>query len=149
MDTKTKLENALKEALRSGDDVRKRTIRMALAAIHQAEVDRRTSLDEAAVISLLQKEIKSRAETVEEARRANRTDIVAATEAEIAILQAYLPQAMSTEELTALAQLVIAEVGAVSPADMGKVMKVLLPRVAGRAAGDQVSAIVRQLLQKS
>lgn len=149
MDTRTKLENALKEALRSGDEVKKRTIRMALAAIHQAEVDRQTTLDETAVISLLQKEIKSRAETVEEARRANRADIVAATEAEMTILQGYLPQAMSPEELTALARAVIAEVGATSPADMGKVMKALLPRVAGRAGGDQVSATVRQLLQQS
>lgn len=149
MDTKAKLELALKEALKSGDEVRKRTIRMTLAAIHQAEVDRQTTLDESAIISLLQKEIKSRRESVEEARRANRADIVAATEAEIAILQAYLPQAMSAEELTALAQAVIAEVGATSPADMGRVMKTLLPRVAGRAGGDQVSAIVRQLLQKS
>ncbi len=149
MDTRMKLENALKEALRSGDEVKKRTIRMALAAIHQAEVDRQTTLDEAAVISLLQKEIKSRTETVEEARRANRADIVAATEAEIAILQGYLPQAMSPEELTALARTVIAEVGATSLADMGKVMKALLPRVAGRAGGDQVSATVRQLLQQS
>jgi uncharacterized protein YqeY len=147
MDTKTKLETALKEALKSGDEVKKRTIRMTLAAIHQAEVDRQTTLDESAVISLLQKEIKSRTETVEEARRAQRSDIVAATEAEIAILQAYLPQAMSAEELTALAQAVIAEAGATSVADMGRVMKALMPRVAGRASGDQVSATVRQLLQ--
>ncbi len=149
MDTKAKLDQALKEALKAGDEVRKRTIRMTLAAIHQAEVDRQATLDEAAVISLLQKEIKSRTESVEEARRANRADIVAATEAEIAILQAYLPQAMNAEELTALAQAVIAEVGATSSADMGRVMKTLLPRVAGRASGDQVSAVVRQLLQRS
>jgi len=87
MDTKTKLENALKEAMRAGDDIKKRTVRMALAAIKQAEVDRQTSLDEAAVLAILpsrccaQKEIKMRGESLEEARQANRPDLVAAAEA--------------------------------------------------------------------
>ena len=119
-----------------------------LAAVRQVEIDRQIKLDEAAVISIIQKEIKTRRESVEEARGANRPDIVAATEAEIVVLQAYLPAAMSVDELKALVAAAIAEAGATSPADMGKVMKLLLPRVAGRAPGDQVSAIVRQLLQK-
>ena len=78
MDTKAKLENALKEAMRAGDQVKKRTVRMALAAIKQAEVDRQVSLDEAAVLAILQKEIKTRRESLEEARQANRPDLVAA-----------------------------------------------------------------------
>jgi uncharacterized protein YqeY len=85
---------------------------------------------------------------VEEARGANRLDIVTATEAEIAVLQTYLPQQMSADELKAAVETAIAEVGATSVADMGKVMKLLMPRLAGRAVGDQVSAAVRQLLQK-
>jgi uncharacterized protein YqeY len=121
---------------------------MALAAIRQAEIDRQVKLDEAAALSIIQREIKTRKESVEEARRANRPDILAATQAEIAVLQAYLPQAMSADELKALVEAAIAEAGAASPADMGKVMKLLMPRVAGRATGDQVSAAVRQLLQK-
>ena len=148
MDTKEKLETDLKDALRAGDDVRKRSIRMALAAIRQVEIDRRIKLDEAAVLGILQKEIKTRRESVEEARRANRPDIVADTEAEIVVLQAYLPKAMEADELKALVEAAILEADAKSPADMGRVMKLLLPRVAGRAAGDQVSAAVRQLLQK-
>jgi len=148
MDTKEKLEIALREAMRSGDDVSKRSIRMALAAVRQVEIDRQVKLDEAAVLGIIQKEIKTRKESVEEARGANRPDIVAATEAEIVVLQAYLPAAMSTDELNALLKEAIAETGAGSPADMGKVMKWLLPRVAGRAPGDQVSALVRQVLQK-
>jgi uncharacterized protein YqeY len=148
MDTKEKLEIALKEALKAGDDVRKRTVRMTLAAIRQVEIDKRISLDEAAVLSIIQKEIKTRKESVEEARGANRPDIVAATEAEIVVLQAYLPEAMSADELLALVKAAVAEVGATSPTDMGKVMKLLMERVAGRAPGDQVSAIVRQELQK-
>ena len=148
MDTKEKLEIALKEAIRAGDDVRKRSIRMVLAAVRQVEIDRQIKLDEAAVLSIIQKEIKTRKESVEEARRANRPDIVAATEAEIVVLQSYLPEAMSADELKTLVNAAILETGASSPTDMGKVMKLLVPRVAGRAPGDQVSAMVRQLLQK-
>jgi len=148
MDTKDKLELALKEALRAGDDVRKRTVRMVLAAVRQVEIDRQVNLDEAAVIGIVQKEIKTRKESVEEARGANRPDIVADTEAEIAVLQVYLPAQLGADELKALVEAAIAEAGAASPADMGKVMKLLVPRVAGRAPGDQVSAAVRQLLQK-
>ena len=121
---------------------------MVLAAVRQVEIDRQVKLDEPAVLAIIQKEIKTRKEAVEEARGANRPDIVAATEAENTVLQAYLPQAMSAEELNAMVQSAIAEAGAVSPGDMGKVMKLIMPRVAGRAPGDQVSAAVRQLLQK-
>jgi uncharacterized protein YqeY len=148
MDTKVKLKNALKEAMRAGDQVKKRTVRMALAAIKQVEIDRQVSLDEAAVLAILQKEIKIRREALEEARQANRPDLVAEAEAEIAVVNAFLPQAFSADELKALAEAAIAEAGAASPADMGKVMKLLMPRIQGRAPGDQVSQLVRQLLQK-
>jgi len=148
METQEKLELALKDALKAGDDVRKRTIRMVLAAIRQIEIDKQMKLDEAAVLSVIQKEIKTRKDDVEEARRANRSDLVADSEAEINVLQAYLPQAFSEDELNALAREAIAEAGATSPADMGKVMKILMPRVGARAPGNQVSASVRLLLQK-
>lgn len=148
MDTKDKLELALKTAMKAGDDITKRTVRMVLAAVRQAEIDKQITLDEPAVLSIIQREIKTRRETVEEASRANRADIVAATQAEIKVLEAFLPAALSAEELKALAEAVVAEVGAAGPADMGKVMKALMPRVAGRAPGDQVSAVVRSILQK-
>jgi uncharacterized protein YqeY len=148
MDTKDQLEIALREAMKAGDDVRKRTVRMVLAAVRQVEIDRQVKLDETAVLAIVHKEIKTRKDAVEEARRANRPDIVAATEAEIVVLQAYLPQLMSTAELNALVEVAIIEAGATSLADMSKVMKLLMPRMAGRAPGDQVSALVRQLLQK-
>jgi len=148
MDTKTRLENALKDAMRAGDAVGKRTVRMALAAIKQAEIDRQETLDESAVLALLQKELKTRRESLEEAQNAGRADIVAEIEAEIKIVQGFLPQALSLDELKALAEAAIAETGAASPADMGKVMKLLMPRIQGRAPGDQVSQAVRELLQK-
>jgi hypothetical protein len=134
--------------MKAGDDVRKRTVRMALAAIRQQEIDRQVQLDEAGVLTILQKEIKTRREAMEEARKAERPDLVAAAEAEIAAIETFLPKAMSGEELAALVEAAIAEAGAASPADMGKVMKALMPKVAGRAPGDQVSAAVRQRLQK-
>jgi uncharacterized protein YqeY len=148
MDLKTQLTEAMKQAMRANDDVTRRTTRMALAAVKQAEVDKQTTLDEAAVIALLQKEIKNRREALDEAKKANRPDLIADNEAEIAVLERFLPKAMSREELQALAQAAIAETGASSQTDMGKVMKALLPKVAGRAAGNEVSAVVKELLTK-
>jgi uncharacterized protein len=147
MSIKTQLNDSMKEAMRSGDEVRKRTVRMALAAVKQAEVDRRIELDDPAVMNILQKEIKNRREALEEAKKANRPDLVEANEAEINVLQAFLPKAMPAEELRALVQAAIAETGASAPADMGKVMKTVMPKVAGRAPNDMVSATVRELLQ--
>jgi uncharacterized protein YqeY len=121
---------------------------MALAAFKQAEIDKRISLDDAAVIGLLQKEIKNRREAIEEARKANRSDLVSDNEAEIKVLEGFLPKAMTADELRALAQAAVAETGATSQTDMGKVMKTLMPKVAGRAAGDQVSAVVKELLTR-
>ena len=148
MSIKSQLNESMKDAMKSGDEVRKRTVRMALAAVKQAEIDKRTELDDAAVMSLLQKEIKNRRESLEEAKKANRADLVEANQKEIDVLQVFLPAAMPAEELRSLVQAAIAETGAASPADMGKVMKTVLPRVAGRAPNDQVSAAVRELLQK-
>jgi uncharacterized protein YqeY len=119
---------------------------MTLAAVKQAEVDKQSELDDLAVIALLQKEIKNRTEAIEEAKQADRTDLIEGNEAEIAILKAFLPEAMSTEALRELVQAAIEEVDASSPADMGAVMKVAMARVAGRAPGGDVSAIARELL---
>jgi len=133
--------------MKSGDEVRKRTLRMALAAVKQAEVDKRIELDDAAIMALLQKEIKNRRESLEEAKKANRADLIEANEAEIEVIEVFLPKAMPAEELRALVQAAITETGAASPADMGRVMKLVMPRVAGRAPNDMVSAAVRELLQ--
>lgn len=148
MDMKTQLNEALKEAMKTNDDLRRRTLRMVMAAIKQVEVDKRAALDDAGIMALIQKEIKNRREALEEAKKANRADLAADNEAEIAVLEAFLPKAMPAEELRALVQAAIAETGAAAPADMGKVMKVVIPRVAGRAPNDMISAAVRELLQK-
>jgi len=146
MDIKSQLNESMKDAMRSGDTVRRTTVRMALAAIKQVEVDKRIELDELAVIALLQKEIKNRKEAIEEAKTAGRDDLISDNEEEIAVLEKFLPEAMSADELREIVSAAIAETGAASMADMGKVMKVALEKVAGRAPGGEVSAIVREQL---
>jgi len=148
MNIKTQLNESMKDAMKSGDEVRKRTVRMVLAAVKQAEVDKRTELDETAVIGLIQKEVKNRRESIEEAKKANRTDLVEDNEAEIKVLEVFLPKAMPDEELKGIVQTAIAESGASTPADMGKVMKIVMGKVAGRAPNDKISGIVREMLQK-
>jgi len=147
MNIKMQLNDSVKDAMKNGDEVRKRTVRMVLAAVKQVEVDKRIELDDMAIMALLQKEIKNRRESLEEAKKANRADLVEANEAEIKVLEVYLPKAMPAEELRALVQAAITETGAASPADMGKVMKLVMPKVAGRAPNDAVSAAVKELLQ--
>jgi uncharacterized protein YqeY len=148
MDTKAKLNESVKDAMKSGDEVRKRTVRMVLAAVKQVEVDKRADMEDSAIVALIQKEIKNRREAIEEAKKANRSDLVEGNEAEIKVLEVFLPQAMSAEELRALVQAAIAESGAAAPSDMGKVMKIVMPKVAGRAPNDAISAVVKELLVK-
>lgn len=149
MTTRQDLEAALKQAIRAKDDLHKRTLRMALAAIQLAEVEKRGALDEAGVAAILRKEIKGREETIVDARRAARPDLIAASEAEMGVLQGYLPPAMDPDELERLARQAVAEVGATGPQDLGKVMKVLVPRLEGRASGKAVSDLVRDLLTRT
>lgn len=147
MNTKQKLQDSLKDAMRARDEPRKRTIRMALSSIKLAEIEKGGELDETAVLAILQKEAKQRHEVIEESKTANRPDLVEEAELEITILQDFLPAQLSEEELKAITQQVIDEVGASSMADMGKVMKVLIPRLEGRASGQEASQMVRNLLQ--
>jgi uncharacterized protein YqeY len=147
MVTKSELETALKEAMRSGDALRKTTVRMVLSAVKLAEIDKGNPLDEAGILAVLQKEVKSRREAIVDAQRANRPDLVAASQAEIGILESFLPAAMSSEELETLARRAIQDAGATSLREMGQVMKLLVPLLQGRASGDQASQVVRKLLQ--
>ncbi len=147
MDLKFTLQSDLKDAMRHGEETRKSTLRMALAAIKLAEVEKLGQMDEAAYLAVIQKEIKSRRETIADAEKANRPDLIPQAEQEIKILQGYLPAALSPEELEALVKTAIAEVGATSIREIGQVMKILVPMLQGRATNDQASQIVRRLLQ--
>lgn len=146
MSIKNDLQNALKEAMKSGQTLRKTTLRMALAAIKNAEIEERGELDDDRVLSLLQKEVKARQETIEGARQAERSDLISKAEDEIAVLNEFLPQPLTSEELRALIAEVIEEAGAESMADMGKVMGLLMPRIRGKADGKEANQIVRELL---
>ena len=147
MSKKSELEQALKEAMRANDAVRKSVLRVALTALKEAEVQKQAELDDAVILGILQKELKSRHEALEEAEKVAREDLIKNAKAEIKVLEGFLPQALSPQELEAIVQAAIAEAGATSPADMGKVMKVVLPQVQGRADGGQVSQLVRTKLQ--
>jgi uncharacterized protein YqeY len=142
-----KLNQDLKVAIKAKDETRKRVLRLALSAAKLVEVEKQEELDDAAVIGVLQKEVKSRQETIDDAEKAGRPDLIEVAEAEMEILEEYLPEAMSPEELETLVKEVIAQVGASSMADMGKVMGAIMPKIQGRADGGQVNQMVRQLLQ--
>jgi|PlaIllAssembly_1097288.scaffolds.fasta_scaffold62248_1 hypothetical protein len=150
MGTKEQLESSLKEAMKSGDDLRKRTLRLALSSIRLAEIEARGSsdkpLEESQVQAILQKEVKSRQESIVDAERANRPDLIEASRQEMSVLEEFLPKQLSSEALEELARQAIADVGATSPKEMGLVMKTLMPRLQGRASGDQASQTVKKLL---
>lgn len=146
MELKAQLETALKEAMRSNNEVSRRTIRMVLSAAKLAEIDKGSALDEPALIAILQKEVKSRNEAINEAQKVNRNDLVEANQAEISVLETFLPKQLSLAELDEIVRQTIAEVQASSPTDMGKVMKALMPRLQGRVAGDLISQSVRKHL---
>lgn len=150
MDLKTRIEEDLKDAMRANDPVRKTAIRSVLAAIKMAQVEKQKSIitDDATILSLVQKEIKSRKESIADAEKAKRPDLIDGYMAEIKVLETYLPAQLSADELNILVQQAISETGASLPSDMGKVMKVVIPRVQGRAANDVVSAAVKAMLEK-
>lgn len=144
---KEDLQNELKDAIRSGDNLKRDTLRMALTAIKLAEVEKRGPLDETAILTVLQKEAKVQQESIEDAQKAGREDLTKHFNGVLEILKTYLPEPLTEEEVRQLAQDVIKEVGGESPQDMGKVMGVLIPRIKGRMDGKIVSQIVRSLLQ--
>lgn len=147
MTLKTQLRDALTAALKAGDAQRKMTLRMALASIKNAEVEARGELDEERVLGLLQKEVKSRQETIEGAEQANRPDLIEKAELEIGILSEFLPQPLTTDELRVLVEEAIQESGAASIDDIGRVMGVLMPKIRGKADGKEANQIVRELLK--
>lgn len=146
MEIQIRIENDFKTAFKSGDEVSKRTLRMVLASIKLVEVENGRALTDEEVLSIVQKEIKSLRESISDAEKAGRDDLIAEAEPEIQILEQYTPQQLDEDEITELARQAIEEVGATSQQEMGKVMKVLMPRVQGRADGSKVSASVRTLL---
>ncbi len=149
MSLKEQLAADLKEAMRQRDELRRGVLRMTLAALHNAEIAAGGALDEAAGVTVLAKEAKQRRESIEEFRKAGRPDRVEQEEAELAVLSAYLPQALSREEIVEAARQVIQETGASGAKDIGKVMPVLMERLRGQADGREVNEVARELLASS
>ena len=149
MSLKDTLADDLKDAMRAGDEARKTAIRMTIAAIKNAEVAAMKPLDDAGVTGVFGKQVKQRKESIAEFKKAGRQDLVDGEAAELSVLEAYLPSAMSPEEIVDAARAVIAEVGASGPGDKGKVMSALMPRLAGRADGRAVNEAVTKLLDGS
>lgn len=148
-----KLNDDWKAAMRSGDTLRRDTLSGLRAAAKNAAIEQRaagaegTALDDEAAIKVIEREAKKRRDAIEEYDKAGRADRAASERAELEILREYLPQPLSDEELESVVGAVIAKTGAAGAADMGRVMKALMPRVQGRADGKRVNETVRRLLQ--
>ncbi len=146
MTLKERITEEMKSAMRAGEKERLATIRMALAAIKQREVDERVTLDDSQVIGVIEKMIKQRREAIAQFQSGGRADLVAKESAEITVLEAYLPAQMNSAEVDALITQAIASSGAISVKDMGKVMAVVKAQAQGRADMSAISALVRERL---
>jgi len=141
-----RIESAMRDAMRARDERRTQTLRMAMAAAHNQKIARGRELTDEEVVDVLTKQVKQRRESIAIYRDAGREDRADAEEAEAAILTEFLPEQLSEDEVESMARAAIAEAGASTPAEMGRVMGVLSPRTKGRADGRLVSEVVRRLL---
>jgi uncharacterized protein YqeY len=146
MSLKQRLTDDMKAAMKGGEKERLGVIRLANAAIKQREVDERIELDDTQVLSVLEKRVKQRRDSITQFRAAGREDLASQEEFELGVLQGYLPEQLGQAELEAIVAKAIADAGATSPKDMGKVVGLVKPQVAGRADMGQVSALVRAKL---
>jgi uncharacterized protein YqeY len=143
---KERLNQDMKEALKAHDSARLSAIRMIISAVRNKEIDARKDMDDEGVLSVLSTSAKQRRESIEQYEKAGRQDLVDKEKAELEVIMSYMPQQMGREEIEALVRDAVAESGAAGPADMGKVMKVLMPKVKGRADGKLVNEVVKAAL---
>jgi uncharacterized protein YqeY len=146
MGLEDRLQGDLREALRARDEHRKAVIRLALAAIKNAEIAQGSKLDDASVAAVLQREASQRRDAIAELKTANRLDLLAKDEEELVILEEYLPKLLSREEIVAEARQIMAEVGATGMGQMGSVVRELMSRLKGRVDGRVANEVVRELL---
>jgi len=145
-DLKEKLNADIRQAMKDGDKVRRSTLRLVLAAVKNAEIAKQTVLTNGDILGIISKEVKQHQESIEAFKAGNRQDLVDQEEAELAILEEYMPQQMTRDEIIAEARIVIEEVGAQGPGDKGKVMPKIIARLKGRADGREINEIVTELL---
>ena len=146
MSLKEKLQEDLKSSMKNKDTVKKYVVTLIRAAIKQHEVDNRVELADDAIIDIISKQLKQRKDSLAEFVKANRDDLVEETKSEIQVLEGYLPQQLSEEELEKIVIETIAEVGATSMKDMGKIMAAIKPKTAGRADGRKINELVKKNL---
>jgi uncharacterized protein YqeY len=146
MHPKVQLQQDLKDAMRAKDELRKSVIRMTITALKNAEIDAGGELDEESALKVMVAEAKRRRDSIADYEKAGRDDLVEQEKAELVVLESYLPEQLGKEEIAAQAKAVIAEVGASSMKDMGKVMGALMPRLKGQADGRLVNQVVKELL---
>ena len=146
MSLKARITEDMKAAMKAKEAAKLSAIRLLTAAIKQKEVDERIELDDAAVAAVIEKLVKQRKDSVTQYEAANRQDLADVEKAEIEILSAYLPEKMSSEEVAAAVAAAVAQTGAKGPADMGKLMGVLKPQLAGKADMAEVSKLVKAAL---
>lgn len=149
MSLREQINDDLKAAMRGGETARRDTIRLLTAALKQREVDERKVLTDADVLAVIEKMIKQRRDSIAQFEQGGRQDLADREKQELTLLQAYMPQAMGDDEVAAAVAAAVAETGAAGPADMGKVMAVLKPKLAGRADMAKVSVAVKARLAKS
>ena len=146
MSLKDRISDDMKAAMRAKDSQKLGTIRLLMAAMKQKEVDERILLDDTAIVAIVDKMLKQRRDSISQFETAGRTDLVDAEKAEVVVLTAYMPQPFSAEEVAAVIATAVAESGAAGPADMGKVMALVKPKLAGRTDMGQVSGLVKAAL---
>ena len=148
MSLKQQLESELKNAMKSADDDRKRTLRLILSGVKMAEIDSGKPVDDQQVITVIQKELKIRIEALEGAQQSGRGDLAELARREMIILNQFLPRQLSDTEIYAIVAQTASQQGFTSPSDMGKLMKCVMPEVKGQATGDRVNRIVREYFEK-
>jgi hypothetical protein len=143
-----RMTEELKQAMKSGDTVKRDTLRMLISSVKNAEIAKLAALTDADVLGVLSKDVKRHQESIDAFKKGNRADLVAKEEAELAILQSYMPKQLSRDEIATAVKEVIAAVGAKGPGDKGKVMQQLMPKLKGKADGKEINDIVTQLLSQ-
>ncbi len=147
MTLQERLQADLKQAMKDRDDTRKSVIRFVRAAIHDREIEKQAALDDEGVIEALGRQAQQRRDSIEAFEKAGRTDLVEKERAELAVIQGYLPEQMSEDEVADIVKAAISAIGAAGPQDIGKVMGRVMPQVKGKAPGKMVSGIVQEILR--
>jgi uncharacterized protein YqeY len=147
-DLRKKLSDDLRQAMKSGDTIRRDTLRMLISSVNNAEIAKQAALEESDIFGVISKDVKRHQESIEAFKKGSRADLVDKETAEMAVLEGYLPKQLTRDEVVTAAKEVMAVVGAQGPGDKGRVMKELMPKLKGRADGKEINEVVTELLQQ-